>query len=124
MPVVVPDSSFADWLKTGALYVTRPSPSAATWTPTGTGIESEIVSPLATRAAAVTEGDRQAAFMGGPVVKDRLLVPGARKDLYGKAFNARGDRLGYSGVAVPVYCIGAEELDNGWTALTVVRIMA
>lgn len=117
MPSV--DAGYADWLKKGALFVTATPAIAASWP--GRGVETEITVPYNNRASALAEGDRQALFLGGPNVKDRLLVPGARKDLIGRAFTAKGDRLGYTAAGVAVFVLAAEEQDNGTTVLTVLR---
>lgn len=121
MPASV-DAGVVDWLKNGALFVTSVPAGAAAWA--GKGVESEIVSPIVARAAAVTEADRQSAFLSGPNVKDRVLVLGWRKDLYGKPITIKGDRLGYTPAGVVAFVLGVEEQDNGTTVLTVLRRLA
>lgn len=118
MPGTV-DAGYVDWLKKGALFVTASPAIAASWP--NKGVETEITVPFNNRAAAVAEGDRQALFLGGPNVKDKLLVPGARKDLIGKAFTAKGDRLGYTAGGIVVFVLAADEQDDGTTVLTVLR---
>lgn len=114
------DSGFADWLKRGALYLTAAPTNAAQW-PGAKGVATEIVSPFATRAAALIEAGRQAEFLKGPNVRENVTVKGARKDLIGRAINLTGDRLGYSSAATAVFVLGAQEQDNGTTVLTVLR---
>lgn len=53
-------------------------------------------------------------------MSDKLVVPGRRCDLVGKAVAASGDRLGY-GSAPIVFVIGATEQPDDTTVLTVIR---
>jgi hypothetical protein len=112
-------SAFAQWLRDPALYVsashgTLPAGHSAA------AVEQEIISPLAERAAANSELTRQMAFVGGPLVIDRHVVKGQQQALVGRPVNIRGDQLGYDGT-LAVFVLEAEELDEGLTALTVLR---
>jgi hypothetical protein len=119
-PAPVPvDAGFATWLKEGALYLSVSPDNAAAWA--GNGVETEIVTPFALRAAAVAAGSAQADFLKGPNVKDLLAVRGARRDLIGRCIALTGDRMGYSNVGRAAFVLGAEELDNGTTILAVLR---
>lgn len=110
------DPAYAISLKNEALYLRTPSP-AASWGPRG--VSSKSISPLALRADCVVEVLRQAAFIGGPTVRDRAVVPGARRDLIGRTIALRFDGLGYGG-GVPCFVIGADE-GASETVLTVIR---
>lgn len=117
MPGVV-DQGLVQWLKSPALYT-----SISNTLPSGlnaAAIESEIISPLLTKAAADAELVRQLTVLGGPLVADRHVVKGQRRDLVGKPITMQGEFLGYD-AGYAVFVIEAEELDNNVTALTVLR---
>jgi hypothetical protein len=113
------DSGFASWLKGGALWLTVLPANAAAWA--GKGVESEIVTPYATRADALVAGAAQADILSGPNVRDAVEVLGARKDLLGKLITLKGDRLGYTSAGVYALVLGVEEQENGTTILTVLK---
>jgi hypothetical protein len=115
---VAVDAGFIAYLKSEGLYTSAPSPNAAQWPK---GSEAVIMSPILTRANAVTEATRQAAFLGGPNAKDRVLVKGLRRDLIGKCITVKNARLGYGGVGAKVFVLGAQENANRTTTLTVVK---
>lgn len=113
------DQTLAAVLKSDASYVGRETLSFAAWS--ARGVEVKAIGPFATQAAAEEEAARAAAFLGGPTVRDQVIVPGQRRDLVGSAIRVRlasGD-LGY-GVPMPVFVIAAEERDVD-TALSVLR---
>lgn len=83
-------------------------------------VVQEIMSPLAIRADAGTEADRQLAFLGGPLVRDIHIVQGARRDLQARPITLKGDQLDYA-AGIPCFVIGFKELDDGTTELTVLR---
>lgn len=110
------DSSSAAYLKKAALYASA-SPAGLAWPG---AVASEAISPLAAEAAAAEEAARQAEVLGGPNVRDRVVVAGARRDLVGRWIRAAGDRLGYQAAPVALV-VKAEEQDGGTTVLTLVR---
>jgi hypothetical protein len=110
-------SDYAAYLKAPALYATVSTEEAALWPD---GLRPERSSPFATIDGGVGEAARQALFVGGAKVRDLALVNGRRGDLLGKAIVGRGDRLGYEGDGAVVFVIGAQELDDNTTMLTVV----
>lgn len=110
------DPAYAIGLKNEALYLRALSP-ASSWG--ARGVSSKAISPLAQRNACEVEAVRQAAFLGGPTVRDRAVVPGARRDLIGRTITLRFAGLGYSG-GVACFVIGADEGESE-TVLTVLR---
>lgn len=106
------------YLKSPAKFTKATSGSAGLWG--DRAVDSEIISPLATKAAADTEAARQIAFLAGPNVDDMVVVKGQRKDLMGKVITAKGNFLDYdAGVACLV--IGYNENEAGYTELSVLR---
>lgn len=121
MPAPV-DAGYAQWLRDPALY----SSWANGGLPAGllaSAIESEIVSPFSTKAAADAEGARQGAFLGSPLALDRHIVKGQRVSLVGRAVTLKNDALGYS-AGVLCFVLEAQELENDLTALLVLRKLA
>ena len=117
MAVVEP--GYGAYLRSNARYTTAQITGAATtWGDKGQA--STIVSPIALKADADTEVVRQAQFLAGPMVKDRHVVKGKRRDLIGKAVVVQADRLGYAGGAV-AFVIAASETPDGTTTLTVLK---
>lgn len=110
--------TIVDYLKSPAAFVGEDSPSAVSWG--SRGVESEIISPLAGQTAAETEATRQAAFLEGPLVEDKVTVAGARRDLMNKTITIEGEFLDY-GSGVAAFVIGFQELPSGLTDLFVVR---
>ncbi len=92
--------------------------AAAARFPKGRTITSS--SPFATEAGAQAEGARLAAFYAFPLVEDVAIVAGARADLQGRCIAADCRRLDYRPGDL-VFVIGAQELDNGTTSLTVLK---
>lgn len=118
MPTV--DSATVLYLKSTALFTKATAASAATWG--DRAVDSEIISPLATNAAAATEAARQIALLEGPLVEDSVRVMGQRRDLMGKVITAQGDPLDYA-AGVPAFVIGYQE-DEGTTILSIIRKLA
>ena len=116
------DTGFAQWLRNDALYSSLANSSL----PAGlnaSAIETEIVSPLITKAAADSELARQIAVLGGPLALDRHVVKGQRRDLVGQCITLTNELLGYTPGA-PAFVISADEQDDNLTILEVVRSMA
>lgn len=116
MPAI--DSGLADWLKSPSL-MTSAAAAGTAWGDRAVTIEQQ--SPIDLKAEAQTEAARIAAFMGGPLVKDRLLVKGRRRDLLHKVITATGTRLGYTLAGFVAFVIGVAENGDGTTSLTVLR---
>ena len=114
------DPGFARWLREGALWTPADN---ATVLALYAAIAREVtaMSPLALKTGADAEAARQVAFLGGPLVIDTHLVPGARVDLIGQCVTIVADRLDYQ-AGVAVFVIGAAEADKtDQTVLTVLR---
>lgn len=119
MPTSSIDAGYADWLKAPALWSSTANGSL----PAGldaSARESEIISPLVTKAAADSEGGRQMGILGSPVALDPHVVKGQRRDLIGKAVTLRNDLLGYS-AGIACFVVGADEREDNTTVLKVVR---
>lgn len=89
------DAGFAAWLKAPALYASLVNAGL----PAGLqsmALDQEVLSPLATRAAAASENTRQMNFLGRPLAMDRHTVKGQRRDLIAKPVMIAGDFLGYA----------------------------
>lgn len=111
------DPSYAQWLRADALYLRAVPAGAGRWGERGAS--TKALSPFALEGDAAAECTRQAALLAGPLVRDRVRVSGARRDLIGRAIRVAGDRLGYD--AQPIgFVIGADEQDSE-TILTVIR---
>lgn len=104
------DQSLRAALKAEALYVRVPA------NPATRGREVKVISPFASRSAAEAEAARIAQLLSGPLVKDRVLVPGQRQDLVGRCVSLQGGPA--AGAVVRV--IGCEP-EGPDTALTVLR---
>lgn len=116
------DSGLADWLKSAELVTTAQPTGAVGWG--DRAIDVSISTPIAARADAVAEGGRVVGFLAGPNVRDRLVVPGRRKDLLGRALTLKSraaSALGYEGPGAVVFVLGFTENDNGTTTLIVLR---
>lgn len=113
------DPGIAAWLRGGALFASSSdAPVAAAFG--ASAIETEIRTPLATKAGAEAEAARQLAFLKGPLVEDTAVIPGLRADLIGQAITLRGTELGYD-TGKAVFVIAAEEADAA--DLTVLRVL-
>lgn len=113
------DAAFAERLKAGALYVSATPAAGLAWA--DRGVESTLISSLATSSGATSEAQRQADFVGGPLVRDTHIVPGRRHDLLFKPIQITHASLGYAG-SPTVFVIGVEEAAGGtYTTLTVLK---
>lgn len=116
------DPTFVSWLKQPALYaISTVAGASAAWGDKAT--TSSVVSPLRNQADADAMADFQAAFLAGPLMQDKALIPGLRSDLVGKCITLKGDRLGYEVAGgVNVFVIGASENEDGnTTVITVLK---
>ncbi|UIJ46893.1 hypothetical protein LZK98_08115 [Sphingomonas cannabina] len=106
------DPAAALAFKSEALYLRQPTDSVVAWG--DRGVEVKFISPLATRAGAVAETQRMAAFFGMPIVRETVVVAGKRRDLQGKTRIIGG---------IVSIVIGAKE-NGSDTTLTVLRRLA
>jgi len=115
------DPGYGAYLKAPARYVSATIAGAtAAWG--DKALASTILSPIALKADAQTEANRQAQFLAGPFARDRHVIIGLRSDLVGKLITLRGDRLGYEGGGSLAFVIGAaESADVRTTTLTVLK---
>lgn len=114
------DAPFADWLRSQALVAVDASASA--WG--ALAVDSSITSPLAVKADAEAEAQRQHAFLGPPAVIDVLRVPGRNVDLVGQAVTLTADHEGYRAGAV-VFVLSAQEQEgDNSTIVRVIRRLA
>lgn len=112
------DPGYADWLRGTALIATETDATFATrWGERAR--ETEIISALALKAGATAEAARQFAFLKGPNVIDRHVVPGQRRDLIGRVVTLRHASLGYA-AGVDCFVLQYEE-GEAVTTLTVLR---
>lgn len=118
MPTANP--AYAQYLKSTALFTKATAASAATWG--NRAVDTEIISPLAIKAAADTEAARQIALLEGPLCEDAVVVPGRRKDLLGKVITLQGARLDYAAGKL-AFVIGFQEAEST-TILNVIRKVA
>lgn len=114
------DPAFAQWLKDDALFVSGTDAAfAARWGERA--IETEIISPLATKPGADAEAARQFAFLAGPHVLDRHSVAGLWHSLIGQVVTLTIDRLGYD-FGVACFVVDAQEKEGSeMTELLVLR---
>lgn len=112
-------ASLAEWLRGEGLIAQADNAAiAAAWGDlAGEGLVS---SPLASRADASAEAERQAAFFAAPLAEETILVAGRQSNLVGKSHPIVCDAEGYREGAA-VFIIGAEDQDGGMTLLTVLR---
>lgn len=113
------DSGYAAYLRADALYVDVADAQAALW-PNGRKLTA--ISPFATRDAALAEGARRAAFLGGAKVQDKVVVPGRRRDLLGRVVALTGQRGGYSAEPVAALVIGYQEQAETTTLFVIRRL--
>lgn len=118
MPAI--DPAYGQWLKAEALYVRATPLGGPAWGDRAVSIKA--LSPIASRDAAGAEAERQLSFLAGPLVRDRVTVSGARRDLIGRAVTITGDRLGYDQPRM-CFVIGIEEGATE-TVLTVIRSLS
>lgn len=115
------DAGYAAWLKATSRSVGATIAGAeAAWGTTAT--DSRVTSALATQADAQAVCNDQAAnLLAGPLARDRIRVPGYRRDLIGCAINIIGNRLGYEGGRLVLVLGAAEQAGQGMTVLTVLK---
>lgn len=113
------DAGYAAWLKADALTIGAATPIGARWPQ---GVTASGPSPFVTPAGAASEGQRRAAFLQGPLVRDRLVVLGEARALIGRCVRIVVDGLDYaSGAAEPVFVLKVEERADGTSILSVLR---
>lgn len=119
MPLV--PTTVAEWLTGRAIFAqSEEAVLRASWG--DVAVESEVLSPIAGSADALSEADRQLAFLGQPLAEEIIDVEGQWIDLIGTARRIVCDRAGYA-LGPAVFVIGAEEQGGGITRLTVLRPM-
>lgn len=114
------DPVFAQWLQAEALwFVATDAALAARWgTAAATG---ERLTTIALAADAEAEGNRQLAFLGGPLVRERHLVKGRWASLLGRVVTLTIAQLGHD-AGTDVFVVGAEDqLAAGTSWITVLR---
>ena len=112
-------STLAEWLKATELVETAQSASIVDlWG--DLGIDSASSSPLALRADATIEANRQLAFLGAAIAIETIEVAGRQAQLVGQSRRIEAVAPGYS-QSPAVFVVGAEEREGGVTLLTVLR---
>lgn len=114
-------TTVAEWL-TGRAIFAQSEDAALRGSWGDVAVESEVVSPVAAAADAVSEADRQLAFLGQPLAEETIELEGQWISLLGTARRIVCDRAGYA-LGPVVFVIGAEEQEGGTTRLTVLRPM-
>lgn len=112
------DQGYAAWLRSDRLQSVATAASVDAWGARGAAIEA--LTPFADAAGAAAELARLQAFHAGPIVRDKAVVPGERRDLLHRCITLVGGQLGYD-AGVPAFVIGVAEQDNMTTVLTVLR---
>ncbi len=114
-------TTVSEWLTGRAIFAQSEDASLrASWG--DVAVESEVISPIAAAAHAISEADRQLAFLGQPLAEETIELEGQWISLLGTALRIVCDRAGYA-LGPMVFVIGAEEQDGGTTRLTVLRPM-
>ena len=114
------DPLFAQWLQADALwFVDEDAARKARW---GDSAQiTERLTTIAIKADAQAEGDRQLAFLGGPIVPEEHLLVGAWADYLGQVITLTIDQLGYT-AGLDVFVIGvADDRAAGTSRVTVLR---
>lgn len=114
------DPVFAQWLQTDALWaVVEDATLKARWGTSGQVAERSTT--IALKADAVAEGNRQLAFLGGPLVEDEHLLLGAWAPYLGQVITITGTKLGYD-AGVDVFVLGVnDDRARGVSHVTVLR---
>ena len=114
------DPVFAQWLQEDALKaVVTDATLAARWGDSGSATERLV--PHALLGDAQTEGARQLAFLGGPLVEEVHTIRGELRDRIGQVVTITTDQLGYD-AGLDVFVIGAQDdLANGVSLVNVLR---
>jgi hypothetical protein len=87
------DSQVTAWLKGESLSASVTTPGVA-WND-AQSLLAKFISPIDLRADAAVEAARTAGILGGPNVKDRIVVKGRRRDLLFKCVEVSYAKLGY-----------------------------
>lgn len=103
------ESSFADWLKSDALKAVTAPAGLDSWG--DVSAKSNISSCLTGMAEAQAEAERQASFLAGPRVIEKLRVPGRRLDLIGRCVSLIANWPGYETGAV-VFVLSVDEIEG------------
>lgn len=117
------DPIFAQWLQDQALWSLREDAVIKDrWGETA--IVTERVTAIATEADAIAEGNRQLAFMRGPLAPEQHVLPvkpGGWAQHIGQVITLTGTGLGYE-AGLDVFLISAED-DHaaGMSTLVVLR---
>lgn len=114
-----PDSRLATALQSASSRAVATPAGAGKWPAQGRAIES--LSPFATAAGGQAEADRQAAFFDGPLVRDRIVVPGIVRGLVKRCIRVTAPGLDYPEDGSLAIVLGAAEQQNGTTVLIVLR---
>lgn len=118
MPAV--DPLFAQWLQSDALWQVQIDPTRqAKWEDSGRLTERSTT--IALKADAEAEGNRQLAFLGGPLVPEEHLLLGSWVDFLGQVITLTINRLGYD-EGLDVFVIGViDDRAVGTSRVTVLR---
>ncbi len=121
--MAIPTVTFAEWLRSPALYVTAANATtAANWGDDAPSSERETA--LALLGEADTEAARQLAFMGVPMAKEVHQLRGRFVSYIGKVITLTVARLGYE-AGLQVFVLGAnDDLASGTSNVTVLRKLA
>ncbi len=118
--MAVVDPLYAQWLQQETLWAVRTDAGAvARWG--DSAITAERKTSIALKAHAVAEGDRQLAFLSGPLVLDEHLLSGKWRQHRGQVVTLTIDKLGYEN-GVDVFLIDAEDdKATGLSKVTVIK---
>jgi len=116
------DSTLAAALQRDSTAATAVPASAGRWAAQGRAVEA--VSPFATAAGGTAEAARVAALFDGPIVRDRVVVPGRVRGVTKRCIRLEASGLDYPPEGALVIVLGAAEQENGTTVLTVIRKLA
>jgi hypothetical protein len=114
------DPLFAQWLQDDALWLVRDDAARkARWGDSAQLTERRTT--IATKADAEAEGDRQLAFLGGPLVPEEHLLVGAWAEYLGQVITLTIAKLGYD-VGLDVFVLAvADDRAAGLSRVTVLR---
>lgn len=114
------DPLFAQWLQADALWlVDEDAARKARWGDSAQLTERRTT--IASKVDAQAEGDRQLAFLGGPLVPEEHVLVGAWAEYLGQVITITITRLGYA-AGLDVFVIGiADDRAAGTSRVTVLR---
>jgi hypothetical protein len=114
------DPVFVQWLTANALWhVVSDAALEAKWAELA--VTTERLTPLALKSDATAEGERQVAFLGGPLAVDTHLLAGEWRGYIGRVITLTIGHLDYD-EGEDVFLIGAEDdLARGLSTVTVLR---